>query len=65
MCPRGALIDRELYLPTTWTDEGDRCTEAALSDQVDVATTPELARRMLEGAAGSARPSGDALVHRR
>jgi SRSO17 transposase len=42
-----ALIDRELYLPVSWTDERDRCREAGISDDVTFATKPELARRML------------------
>ena len=43
-----ALIDRELYLPKTWTDDRDRCAEAGIGQEVDFATKPELARRMLE-----------------
>ena len=27
-----ALIDRELYLPKSWTDDRDRCREAAVPD---------------------------------
>jgi SRSO17 transposase len=42
-----ALIDRELYLPESWTDDRDRCREAGISDDVGFATKPELARRML------------------
>ena len=43
-----ALIDRELYLPKTWTEDRDRCAEAGIGQQVDFATKPELVRRMLE-----------------
>lgn len=47
--PRGrALIDRELYLPTSWTDDRKRCEEAGIGDAVGFATKPELAQRMLE-----------------
>ncbi|MFF0146904.1 IS701 family transposase [Amycolatopsis sulphurea] len=47
--PRGrALIDRELYLPKSWTDDRTRCEEAGIGDAVDFATKPELAQRMLE-----------------
>jgi SRSO17 transposase len=47
--PRGrALIDRELYLPKTWTDDRDRWTEAGIGQDVEFATKPELTRRMLE-----------------
>jgi SRSO17 transposase len=47
--PRGrALIDRELYLPKSWTDDRQRCTQAGIGDEVDFATKPKLAQRMLE-----------------
>jgi SRSO17 transposase len=47
--PHGrALIDRELYLPKSWTDDRRRCAEAGIGDDVDFATKPKLARRMLE-----------------
>ncbi len=45
-----ALIDRELYLPVSWTDDRDRCGEAGIGEEVEFATKPELARRMLERA---------------
>jgi SRSO17 transposase len=46
--PKGrALIDRELYLPKSWTDDRDRCREAGVPDDVQFATKPELARLML------------------
>jgi SRSO17 transposase len=45
-----ALIDRELYLPKSWTDDRERCREAGISDDVAFATKPELARQMLERA---------------
>ncbi len=46
--PKGrALLDRELYLPKSWTDDRDRCREAAVPDGVAFATKPELARLML------------------
>jgi SRSO17 transposase len=46
--PKGrALIDRELYLPVSWTKDRDRCGEAGIDDDVEFATKPELARRML------------------
>jgi SRSO17 transposase len=49
--PEGrALIDRELYLPKSWTDDRDRCREAGVPDDVQFATKPELARAMLERA---------------
>jgi SRSO17 transposase len=42
-----ALIDRELYLPKSWTDDRERCAEAGIDEEVEFATKPELARRML------------------
>jgi SRSO17 transposase len=43
-----ALIDRELYVPTSWTGDRERCEEAGIDDTVEFATKPELAQRMLE-----------------
>jgi SRSO17 transposase len=55
--PRGhALIDRELYLPKSWTDDRDRCAAAGIPATVTFATKPQLARRMIEQAAGAAVP---------
>jgi SRSO17 transposase len=46
--PRGrALVDRELYLPKSWTEDRDRCRKAGVPDDVPFATKPELARVML------------------
>ena len=44
------LVDRELYLPKSWTDDQERCREAHVPKEVTFATKPELARRMLERA---------------
>src|SRR6202046_5740711 len=41
------LIDRELYLPRSWTEDLDRCREAAVPGDVEFATKTELARQML------------------
>src|SRR5690242_491167 len=47
--PHGrALIDRELYLPTSWTDDRPRCAQAGIGEDVEFATKPKLAQRMLE-----------------
>jgi SRSO17 transposase len=43
-----ALIDRELYLPVSWTTDPDRRAEAGINADVVFATTPTLAQRMLE-----------------
>jgi SRSO17 transposase len=46
--PRGqALIDRELYLPQSWTSDPGRCAAAGIPDGTVFATKPALARRML------------------
>ena len=49
--PRGhALIDRELYLPRSWTDDRKRCAAAGIPADARFATKPQLARRMIERA---------------
>jgi SRSO17 transposase len=42
-----ALIDRELYLPVSWTDDRERCTEAGIGAEVEFATKPVLVAGML------------------
>ena len=42
-----ALIDRELYLPRSWTEDRERCAGAGIGEEVEFATKPELAQRML------------------
>lgn len=59
--PKGrALIDRELYLPKSWTDDRDRCREAGVPDDVQFASKADLALAMLGRAldAGVAKPGG-------
>jgi SRSO17 transposase len=45
-----ALIDRELYLLETWTNDRDRCRAAGIPDEVEFATKPRLGMAMLERA---------------
>ena len=42
-----AMIDRELYLPRSWTTDPDRCAAAGVPDEVGFATKPALATAML------------------
>ena len=51
-----ALIDRELYLPQSWADDRDRRRQAGIGDDLEFATKPELARQMIERAAGAGVP---------
>lgn len=41
------LVDRELYLPKSWTQDAERCRVAHVPEEVGFATKPELAARML------------------
>jgi len=64
--PRGrTFLDRELYLPKAWTEDRDRCRQAGIGDDVEFATKPELAIRMLRRAHEAGVPpgwvSGDAV----
>ena len=43
-----AAVDRELYLPRSWTGDPDRCRAAGLGEDTVFATKPELARTMIE-----------------
>ena len=45
------LIDREVYLPRSWTDSRARCAVAGVPEHVRFATKIALARRMLTRAA--------------
>ena len=42
-----ALVDRELYLPTSWTEDADRCAVAGIPEDVGFATKPQLGVAML------------------
>ena len=59
--PKGrALVDRELYLPKSWTDDRDRCREAGVPDDVQFATKTRTGPRDAGPGAGRrrARPPG-------
>ncbi|MCA1717247.1 MAG: IS701 family transposase [Actinobacteria bacterium] len=45
-----AFVDRELYLPKSWTADDERRAGAGIPDEVNFATKPQLARAMLERA---------------
>jgi SRSO17 transposase len=45
-----AFIDRELYLPDSWTCDRARCDKVGVPAERDFATKGELARRMIERA---------------
>ena len=42
-----ALIDRELYLPKSWTSDAERCRDAGIGEDVPFATKTELAKQMI------------------
>ncbi|GAB2463274.1 hypothetical protein GCM10027162_67470 [Streptomyces incanus] len=43
-----AAVDRELYIPRSWTRDPDRCRAAGLGEDTVFVTKPELARTMIE-----------------
>ncbi|WP_043735682.1 IS701 family transposase [Nocardia asiatica] len=53
-----ALVDRELYLPESWTTDRDRCRAAGIPDEVEFATKPRLVMAMLERAVSAKVPFG-------
>ncbi len=53
-----ALIDRALYLPECWTADPARRRQAAIPEQVEFQTKPQLARAMLERALDAGVPVG-------
>jgi SRSO17 transposase len=50
------LVDRELYIPRSWTDDEGRCTLAGIPEGTKFATKPQLARKMVERAIGAGLP---------
>ena len=51
-----AFVDRELYLPKVWCEDAERCVAAGVPKNMEFATKPELARRMLERALDGGMP---------
>ncbi|WP_406328115.1 IS701 family transposase [Streptomyces sp. NBC_01617] len=49
-------MDRELYLPKSWTEDSDRCRTARIPESKSFETKPELARAMVRRALDSALP---------
>jgi len=60
-----ALIDRQLYLPESWTSDRARCGKASIPETVEFATKPKMARAMIERALNAGVPCayvlGDAV----
>jgi SRSO17 transposase len=52
-----ALIDRELYLPRSWTDDPARCRAAGIPEGTVFATKPKLARRVIARALDAGMPA--------
>ena len=52
------FLDRELYLPKTWAQDRARRAEARVGQDVEFATKPELAMRMLGRALQAGIPAG-------
>jgi SRSO17 transposase len=42
-----ALVDRELYLPQSWTEDRQRCREAGIPEEVQFTTKPRQAQAMI------------------
>jgi SRSO17 transposase len=53
-----AIIDRELYVPRSWTGDRDRRQDAGIPEQVEFATKPALATGMIRRALDAGVPAG-------
>ncbi len=52
-----AMIDRELYLPQSWTNDDQRCATAGVPDDIDFLTKPALAAGMVVRALNAGVPA--------
>jgi SRSO17 transposase len=52
-----AMIDRELYLPQSWTSDDQRCAAAGVPDDIEFLTKPALATGMLTRALDAGVPA--------
>ena len=50
------LIDRELYLPRSWTDDPERCRAAGIPPEAEFTTKPRQAQAMIARAAAAGVP---------
>jgi SRSO17 transposase len=53
-----ALVDRDLYLPKSWTQDPARCRTAGIPEEVAFKTKPQLGQAMLERAVAVGVPFG-------
>lgn len=51
-----AFLDRELYLPRSWTEDPARCAAAGVPENIEFATKPALAQRMIDAALDAGAP---------
>src|SRR6201997_4238454 len=51
-----ALVDRELYVPQSWTEDPGRCRAAGIPEEAEFATKPAQAQAMIGRAAAAGVP---------